>query len=231
VTSRLARLIRQGPTDAPAPVEGIACELCALAIDDDHRHLLDLDERHARCVCRACSILFDRGAAGGERYRLIPDRRRLVTDLALDDARWDDLSIPVGLAFFVRESRRNGVAAYYPGAMGATESLLGLEAWGDLERDNPVLRAIAPDVEALLVRRDPRGAGHWIVPVDDCFRLVAILRARWRGLAGGPDAWDAVRDFFDDLRRRSDPVDRRGRAIRPPREPAPLPAGTTGATT
>ncbi len=48
--------------------------------------------------------------------------------------------------------------AYYPSPMGATESLLRLEAWKELEAANPVLATLEPDVEALLVdRRSGRG--------------------------------------------------------------------------
>ena len=53
-----------------------------------------------------------------------------------------------------RTSRRGErVRAFYPGPMGPTESLLGLEAWTALEEANPVLREMAPDTEALLVNR------------------------------------------------------------------------------
>ena len=34
-------------------------------------------------------------------------------------------------------------------------------------------------------------------------RLVAVLRTRWRGLAGGPEVWAAVAAFFDELRERA----------------------------
>ena len=44
--------------------------------------------------------------------------------------------------------------------MGATESLLGLEAWTALEEANPVLREMAPDTEALLVNRARERAGR-----------------------------------------------------------------------
>ena len=41
------------------------------------------------CACTACRILFDRSAAGGGHYRLIPDRRlRLTIGLRRHDDRW-----------------------------------------------------------------------------------------------------------------------------------------------
>lgn len=104
------------------------------------------------------------------------------------------------MAFFFRHSGEDRVVAFYPGPMGATESLLELEAWAQLERDNPVLAGMAPDVEALLVHRAKGRREHYLVPIDDCYRLVAIFRTRWKGLAGGSDVWQAIDEFFEGLR-------------------------------
>jgi len=208
--SRFARLIRASGA-AAAVREETVCELCAAEIPDEHRHLLDLERDRLRCVCRPCSLLFDREAAGGARYRLVPDRHRRVKGFRLDDRRWDDLAIPVALAYFFRSTREDSVRAFYPGALGAAESLLGLEAWDRLEAENPVLRELEPDVEALLVRRTGQARSCWLVPIDACYRLVAILRTRWRGLSGGSEVWRAVEEFFDDLEGRARTVDRHGR--------------------
>src|SRR5919112_4086182 len=70
------------------------CELCSEAISPEHRHLLDVSTREIMCACRACSILFDREAARGGKYRLIPDRRLFVEDFEMSDAQWESLRIP-----------------------------------------------------------------------------------------------------------------------------------------
>ena len=44
---------------------------------------------------------------------------------------------------------------------------------------------------------------HWIVPIDDCYRMVAAVRREWRGLSGGGRVWPAVERFFEDLTERS----------------------------
>ena len=44
------------------------------------------------------------------------------------------------------------MTAFYPSPAGATESLLPLTAWEEIVRENPALREMQPDVEALLVR-------------------------------------------------------------------------------
>lgn len=196
-------------TSSPPATE--ACDLCAQPVPPHHRHLLDVETGELQCVCQACSLLFDRKPAGGGHYRLVPDRARRVEGFVLDDATWDELAIPVGLAFFYHCSREGRVRAFYPAPMGATESLLGLDAWAGLEGANPVLRGLEPDVEALLVRRIGTDREHWIVSIDCCYRLVAVLRTRWQGLGGGPEVWKGIAEFFDELGRQARVVDREGR--------------------
>jgi hypothetical protein len=159
------------------------------------------------CACRACSILFDSGAAGGGHYRLVPDRRLQLADFELDDVRWADLRIPVDMAFLFRNSEAGKVVAYYPSPAGPTESLLSLDAWDELEDANPWLRTLEQDVEALLVNRSRGKREHFIVPIEDCYRLVALIRTRWRGLSGGTEVWEEIDGFFEGLAGRSKTVE------------------------
>jgi hypothetical protein len=175
------------------------CELCGEPIAAEHRHLLDLERRELMCACRACTILFDRKAAGAGHYRLVPERRLRLVDFALDDLAWEELRIPVDMAFFFRGSREGRVMAFYPGPMGATESLLELDAWEALEAANPVLATMEPDVEALLVNRARGARQHWIVPIDDCYRLAGLIRTHWRGLTGGREVWEQIGRFYERL--------------------------------
>ncbi|HEX2105943.1 MAG TPA: DUF5947 family protein [Solirubrobacteraceae bacterium] len=200
----LQRMARRAAREREQALE--RCDLCGAAIAAEHRHLLDLRARELMCACRPCAVLFDRGAAGGGHYRLVPDRRLRVEDFRLDDAAWADLRLPVDLAFFVHDSDEDRVRAYYPGPMGATESLLGLDAWKELEAANPVLATLAPDVEALLVDRAQGARHHFIVPIDDCFALVGLIRTHWKGLTGGRDVWAEIVGFFDRLDRRARPA-------------------------
>ncbi len=177
-----------------------ACDLCAAPIDPDHRHLVDISARRLLCVCRACKILFDRGGAGAGNLRLVGERRRSLDDFALDDATWAALRIPVDMAFFFHSTPAGRVVALYPSPMGATESLLELDAWEQIEAGNPVLGELEPDVEALLVSRARGMREHWLVPVNDCYELVGLIRTRWRGLSGGAEVWQDIDRFFDELR-------------------------------
>jgi len=200
-SSRLARLAQRSAEDRRATAEH--CELCGEPIPHSHRHLLDLEARELLCACRPCSVLFDNPAAGAGHYRLVPERRLRIDDFALEDLAWEQLRVPVDMAFFFRSSPAGRVQAFYPAPTGATESLLGLEAWVQLEAANPVLRTLEPDVEALLVNRARGARRHWIVPIDECYALVGLIRTHWKGLTGGAEVWRQIASFYDELDRRS----------------------------
>ncbi len=106
------------------------------------------------------------------------------------------------------------MSALYPSPAGATESLLPLEAWNGIVENNPILRHMEPDVEALLVNRVglARGAApaeYYVVPVDACYQLVGLIRLHWRGLSGGTEVWKEIGDFFTRLRARAQVVPNR----------------------
>jgi hypothetical protein len=199
--TKLMRLARQATEEVEQQLEH--CDLCGEAIPPRHRHLLDLSSRELMCACQACRLLFERPAAGaaGAHYRLVPDRRLELEDFVMDDLAWARLRIPVDMAFFFHSSQAGRVQAYYPGPMGATESLLELEAWEDLVRDNPVLETLEPDVEALLVNRARGARMHFVVPIEDCYRLAGLIRTRWRGLSGGEEVWKGIDGFFKEVAR------------------------------
>jgi len=210
-SSRLRRLARRPQDDEPRAAAGEICELCGAPLPPEHRHLVDLSSRTLLCACRACSLLFDHRAAGGGHYRLVPERRVRV-DLDLDDALWTRLRIPVEMAFFFHSSQAGRTVAFYPGPMGATESLLDLAAWTELAEANPILARVEPDVEALLVNRAAAARGEWLVPIDDCYELVGTMRSHWSGLSGGEAVWTEIARFFDRLDGRARGVTRRGGA-------------------
>jgi hypothetical protein len=112
------------------------------------------------------------------------------------------------MAFFFRSSLDSRVVAQYPSPAGATESQLPLDTWSDLEAANPVLAEMEADVEALLVNRlgPSRGyaaAEYYLIPIDECYKLVWLIRSLWQGLSGGAEVWKQLESYFADLKNRS----------------------------
>lgn len=191
-TSALERAIRRA--GGRRHESGERCELCNAPVAATHRHLLDTDHAEALCACQACSLLFVDGAASRGHYRLVPQRR-----VRLDAVPTGPLGVPVGLAYFV--PREDGVVvAHYPSPIGATQWEVDPAAWHAVVAACPPLRRVKPDVEALLVNTARSGRHYWLVPVTDCFRLVALVRREWTGLSGGSRVWPAVERFFTELR-------------------------------
>jgi Family of unknown function (DUF5947) len=195
----------------PVPSAQERCEMCAEDIGEQHQHVVDLVGRGLMCTCRPCYLLFT--AEGAElRYRAVPDRYLSFPDFRLFAGQWDELEIPVGLAFFFRNSVQERTVAFYPGPAGAIESELPLGAWDRVVEANPALRSLASDVEALIVRMPDRNwgdsvaAASYLVPIDRCYELVGSLRRAWRGFDGGQEARALLDAFFADLAARSTPA-------------------------
>ena len=201
--SALRRLTAPAPEqEQEAPRQD--CEMCGVAIADEHGHVADTHDHRLLCVCRPCSLLFDPTGAGGSRYRGLGTDVLRVEDLRLDEDQWDALQIPVELAFFLRQAGR--YQAFYPGPSGATESLLDLEAWERVLEDNPPLAQVREETEAVLLRHDDPGFTCYVVPVDLCYELVGLVRTHWVGMAGGHEVWEHLGAFFAGLDRRGIPV-------------------------
>jgi Family of unknown function (DUF5947) len=198
----LAR-ITSNRADAEPDVE--RCEMCSELIADEHQHVVNVAGRQLMCVCRACYLLFTDTDAQ-LRYRAVPDRYLAFGDFALDRRVWSALQIPVGMAFFFRNSELGRTVAFYPGPAGATESELDLDAWNAIGGADPRADLMADDVEALLVRvPDTENAEpqSYLVPIDACYEFVGRLRMLWRGFDGGQQARQFIDDFFAQIAARA----------------------------
>jgi hypothetical protein len=214
--SRAAPLLPSGTYDVisriranrgvPRPA-GERCEMCSEPIADEHQHVVNVAGRQLMCTCRGCYLLFSDPHAE-LRYRAVPDRYLRFDDFALDRRGWESLQIPVGLAFFFRNSALGKTVAFYPGPAGATESELDMDAWNTISGADARLEMLAHDVEALLVRvpDDPDGAAPaecYLVPIDACYEFVGRLRMLWRGFDGGQEVRQFVDEFFTRITARS----------------------------
>jgi len=177
------------------------CELCSAELPGEHDHLFDPAARQLLCACNACAILFS--GQGKAKFRRVPRRVELLPSFAITDEQWLSLQLPIKLAFFFHSTPLNRVAVLYPSPAGATEASFPIESWNELAAANPVLTQLEPDVETLLVNRTNKAHDYYRAPIDQCFKLVGIIRTTWRGLSGGSDAWANIEQFFTDLRKRS----------------------------
>ncbi|WP_427018094.1 DUF5947 family protein [Pseudarthrobacter sp. P1] len=201
-------LLRRIAGSRPAAAAGERCEMCAEPLAEKHQHVVDTESRALLCTCRPCYLLFtDSGAT--LRYRSVPERYVSFPGFELGAGQWDELEIPIGLAFFFFNTGMGRTVAFYPGPAGATESELPLGAWDAVLAANPAVSIAAPDTEALLIRApgpERLGADCHLVPIDACYELVGRLRKVWRGFDGGQDAREALSGFFDHVVRSSKPA-------------------------
>lgn len=184
----------------PAEEPAARCQLCDAGVEDPgHAHVVDLRQGTLLCTCGRCARLYD-----GDRYRAVPNRVLIDPAFQLTDREWAALRIPVGLAFAFFNSRLDRWVALYPSPAGPTESDVEPASFAALAARAPLLRALAPDVEALLIHR-PRGKADLClgVPIDACYRLVGIVRGHWQGFHGGDEVWRRIEAFFGELRARA----------------------------
>jgi len=185
------------------------CELCSAGLNPDHPHMVELSTRRILCACDACAMLFD--GMEKSRYKRVSRNAQYLANFEMNDGQWENLLIPINMAFFFRSSTEDRMIALYPSPAGAVESLLPLEAWIDIAENNPILRGLQPDIEALLVNRVGHAHGlskadYFIVPIDECYKLVGIIRTNWKGLSGGSEVWSEIGRFFAELKGKSEIV-------------------------
>ncbi len=189
--------------ERPEPPAYERCEMCGHPVAEAHQHVVNLASRSLLCTCRPCYLLFDRPGADLA-YLAVPDRYLAFADLPAPI--WEELELPVGMAFLFLNSSLERVVAFYPGPAGATESELGLGGWERVVAAVPALATLRPDVEALLVHTQDQQVEAFLVPIDVCYELVGTLRQIWRGFEGGQDVHRRLTAFFDDVRRRAVPA-------------------------
>ena len=198
----LRRVLAAPPRERRAP----GCEMCGAPYGESHSHVVAVDTRELMCTCRPCALLFTAAGAAGGHYRAVPERYLSFPSFALTAAQWDDLQIPVGMAFLFHNSAMGRVVAFYPSPAGATESELALDAWSDLVAANPALATVEADVEAVLIRVVDGAVSAHLVPIDRCYELVGHLRQHWRGFDGGTEAHEHIDAFFAEIGSRSRPA-------------------------
>jgi hypothetical protein len=188
---------------AKRPPPGERCDFCAIALSPEHSHLIELAARRILCSCRPCYIVFQPEGAAAGKYRPVPSRYVAVPNIEIQDATWDALAIPIGLAFFFYNSLEKKMLAFYPSPAGATESLLPLDTWSEIAAGYPLLDTLQPDVEAILIQRAGGSSRCFIVPIDAAYELVGTIRSTWKGFDGGEEAHRRIEEYFQKIAERS----------------------------
>jgi hypothetical protein len=206
---KLARGPRTAPNGSvlstPTPADELAkpgeeaCDMCGKPIPADHRHLLHLEERRIICTCESCLAM----RAGDRELRPTGTRFVWLEDFDLPDEDWATFSIPIGLAFFMHSTVTKKLTALYPSPAGATESELELDTWVRLTKMNPILGTMEADIEALIVNRMTTPHEHVIAPIDECYRLVGMIKMSWEGISGGVGPEQAIAKFFAEMREKA----------------------------
>ncbi len=202
MVARMRNLAQSGQrpaSAAPSTASKERCDLCHTTVPDDHRHMLHLVDRRIVCTCEACWALY----SGEAEYRPTGMRTLWLEDFRCPEETWASFQIPIGLAFFMRSTVTGSVVAFYPSPAGATESELRLDAWEALVADNPILEQLDSDAEALVANRLSQPAQYAIIPIDQCYGLVGLIKSRWEGISGGDAIQSAVPEFFAALRQRA----------------------------
>jgi hypothetical protein len=184
------------PAPAPAPVLLEHCDFCGVDLTEDHRHMLDLSQRAILCACEPCLAM----KAGRDDLRPTGIRTVFLDDFDMPDHIWAAFAIPVGLAFILRSSGIGRMVALYPSPAGATECELELTDWDELVELNPALADLETDIEALIVDRMSDEHRYVIAPIDQCYKLVGMIKSNWSGISGGDAIERAIPAFFEELR-------------------------------
>ncbi|MFH8476067.1 DUF5947 family protein [Streptomyces sp. NPDC018000] len=190
---------------APREPRQERCELCGVPVaEQNHRHLVDTQQRSLACACTPCALLFERPGVAHGRFLSVPDRYLSDHDHRLDDDAWALLQIPVSVAFFFRNAALDRLVALYPSPAGATESELDPSTWQTVLGGSRLSELLEPDVEALLLRRTEGRAECYLVPIDICYELVGRMRLLWQGFDGGAEARADLQAFFEHVERRAE---------------------------
>lgn len=184
---------------AVAPDE--RCDLCAAKLEVQHKHFVECTPHKLLCVCDMCAILLD--GKGNQRYRRVSSEIRQLSKFRMAERHWQALGIPVSLAFLYATDSGSSAFSILPSPGGPVRSEIESGAWEALVRENPVLCRMQPYVEALAVNRIKNAEEYLLVPIDECYRLIGIIRCYWQGMSGGTELQEHVAECFREWRERA----------------------------
>lgn len=172
---------------------GESCDLCAAPLAPAHGHVIERKTGNLRCACTSCERVL---VAPGTAWASVRRRLQRLEDVRLTDEEWRAFGLPIDLAFFLTRGATGRVVVRYPSPAGTVESAVPLPTWQAVVAANIALSGLEADVEAFVVNRVAGRRDYFVASVDECYRLVGLIRLHWTGFAGGPAVWRAIDTFF-----------------------------------
>ncbi len=123
--------------------------------------------------------------SGEAEFRPAGVRTEWLEDFELPDEAWARFGIPIGLAFFMRTGRAGARRRLLPEPGRGDRVRDRLRRLGPGPRAQPGAERLEPDAEALIVNRIAEPHQYAIAPIDECYRLVGLIKASWEGISGG----------------------------------------------
>lgn len=187
------------------------CDFCASEIKGEHRHLIEPGSKSVACACNICvltsSSLRKITSQGAFHYKIIPELYSVVSDFVMPEEVWASLSIPVDMAFFVYSSTKEDLEVFFPSPLGPIQSELSQHSKSLLKTMNPIIKVLSHednrDALALLVNRTETSSEYFLIPIDQCYKLIGLMRKNWRGFGGGKEMHVMIAQFFQELRSKS----------------------------
>ena len=76
-------------------------------------------------------------------------------------------------------------------------------------------------VNRLGYSRGYSAAEYYLLPIDECYKLVGLIRMHWKGLSGGTEVWKELGEFFTNVKARAVEISASGRDTGAERNPMP----------
>ena len=191
---------------APRPAE--RCELCSAALAHEHPHLVEISLRQIVCACEACATLFDGMASG--KYRRVSRRAQLLANFQIDrravgkppDPHQHGVLLPIAAWKEKWSHSTPALPELWNPCFRSMPGTRSCRRTPSLASCNPISRRCSST--GWVTPTNGRRPSTIIAPIDECYKLVGLIRANWKGLSGGAEVWAEIGRFFSALRAQAD---------------------------
>ena len=198
IAAPVYRSLRQFVRSRPRPS---AASCAAIGLAAEHSHLVEPASRQLVCSCDACSILFS-----GQQSRAIStgsQRRRVLAGLPTDRCPMGRSTSTDQPGLFHDKHAGRPRARLLPESGRGHRIAPGARGLARLGGGEPDPRPTRAGCRSTPGQSDEQGSRVLPRPIDECYKLVGLIRANWRGLSGGSGSLGGSGQFFTRLKKRS----------------------------